>query len=61
LITDIPINWTTANYMYNLLKNATPSAQVVFGPKAYSTHIPGTTAYALKLSAVRAWAAANLK
>ncbi len=61
LITDIPINISTATDMYNLLKSASVSAQVVFSPRTYSKHIRGTTAYQLNLAAVRAWAAAHLK
>lgn len=35
--------------------------QVVFAPTTYATHIPGTTAYQLKLPAVCSWAATYLK
>ncbi len=47
--------------IFDYLKNATRGEQVVFGPNKYATHIPGTTAYKLKLDEVRKWANANLK
>ena len=47
--------------LYNLLKTATLGNQVVFAPNQYATHIPGGTAYQLKLPEVRAWADANLQ
>jgi anionic cell wall polymer biosynthesis LytR-Cps2A-Psr (LCP) family protein len=61
LVTDIPVDLSTASDMYNLLKSGVVSAQVVFKPPTYSKHIRGTTAYQLNLPAVRAWAAAHLK
>ncbi|MEX2546810.1 MAG: LCP family protein [Chloroflexota bacterium] len=47
--------------LFTRLLNAQLAQQVVFGPTVYSTHIPGSTAYQLKLPAVRAWADANLR
>ena len=60
LMTNIPFN-SSALALFNDLNNAYLAHQVVFKPKKYSTHIPGTTAYQLKLSAVRAWTAAYMK
>lgn len=62
LYTDIP--YTDAGValdLYNLLKTSTLNNSVVFAPNQYSTHIPGGTAYQLKLPAVRAWADLNLQ
>jgi len=61
LRTSIPINLTTASEFYNALNGASVTHQVVFQPKTYAAHIPGTTAYQLKLSAVRAWTAAYMR
>jgi anionic cell wall polymer biosynthesis LytR-Cps2A-Psr (LCP) family protein len=61
LTTDIPINYSTASDVYNLLSGALVSAQVVFSPPTYSHHIAGTSSYLINLTAVRAWAAAHLK
>jgi len=60
LITNIPITAGTATEMYNLLHSAHFGNHVVFSPTTYSTHIPGGTAYQLKIPAVRAWIAANM-
>jgi len=60
LITNIPITAATATEMYNLLHSAHFGNHVVFSPTTYSTHIPGGTAYQLKIPAVRAWIAANM-
>jgi len=53
LYTNIPHSASDAVSLYNDLAGATVGFQVVFKPTTYSTHIPGTTAYELKLSAVR--------
>jgi LCP family protein required for cell wall assembly len=60
LITNIPVSMATASEMYNLLHTAHFGNHVVFAPTTYSTHIPGGTAYQLKIPAVRAWIAANM-
>lgn len=61
LYTDIPITLSNALALYSDLNSASLVHQVVFAPQTYSTHIPGTTAYQLKLSAVRAWTALYMK
>jgi LytR_cpsA_psr family len=58
---DLPLTVGTAVDIYNRLSGANQGATVVFGPSTYSTHIPGTSSYQLKLAAVQSWAAANLK
>lgn len=60
LMTNIPFN-SSAFALFDTLSGAYLGNQVVFSPKAYATHIPGTTAYQLKLSAVRAWTAIYMK
>lgn len=60
LYTNIPFNSSAIDF-YNALQNASLVNQVVFKPKKYASHIPGTSAYRLKLPAVRAWAARHLK
>ncbi|MGZ8819269.1 MAG: LCP family protein [Mycobacterium sp.] len=60
LMTNLPLN-SSAVALFNSLSGAYLANQVVFAPKAYSTYIPGTTAYQLKLSAVRAWTATYMK
>jgi anionic cell wall polymer biosynthesis LytR-Cps2A-Psr (LCP) family protein len=54
LMTDIPFN-SSALSLYSAVSNASLAHQVVFSPKKYAKHIPGTTAYALNLVTVRAW------
>lgn len=60
LHTNIPFN-TSSMEFFNRLAGATMGKQVVFKPKTYASRVPGTTMYRLKLSAVRGWAAQNLK
>lgn len=60
LMTNIPFGGS-AFELYNRLSSAYLANQVVFAPKKYSKHIPGTTAYQLNLTAVRAWTAANMR
>jgi len=61
-LTNIPITIDSANYLYNRFTGATfPSTnRVVFKPKTYATHIINTSAYQLKLTAVRNWTALHL-
>lgn len=60
LMTNIPFG-SNAFELYNKLSSAYLANQVVFAPKKYSKHIPGTTAYQLNLTAVRAWTAAYMR
>lgn len=55
--TTVPLGLSDGLELYNLLRYAhLPSnGQVVFSPSTYATHIPGTSANRLNLSAVRAW------
>jgi hypothetical protein len=55
--TDYPISFSSATDLYNALHGASLGAQVVFKPNTYATAIPGSSAYELKLSAVRQWIA----
>ena len=61
-LTTIPVTIDSANYLYNRFAGATfPSTnKVVFKPSAYATHIVNTSAYQLKLTAVRNWTALHL-
>ena len=62
LYTNFPYNQSGNSLsLFNKLANAHLSQQVVFSPTAYSTHISGTSAYQLKLPAVRAWADSYLR
>ena len=58
---DLPLTVSTAVDIFNRLSGANRGATVVFGPSTYSTRIPGTSSYQLKLAAVQGWAATNLK
>lgn len=60
LMTNIPFN-SSALSLYSAVSSAYLAHQVVFSPKAYSKHIPGTTAYVLNLTAVRAWTALYMR
>jgi anionic cell wall polymer biosynthesis LytR-Cps2A-Psr (LCP) family protein len=55
------VSTVTAAQIWDRVNGASVGAHVVFAPSTYSTHIPGTSSYQLKLDAVRAWANANLK
>jgi anionic cell wall polymer biosynthesis LytR-Cps2A-Psr (LCP) family protein len=59
-VTNIPITLGSANYLYNRFSGATHGWRVVFKPTLYATHITGTSAYQLKLPAVRNWASLHL-
>lgn len=59
--TNYPINATSAMDLYNELHSASLVNQVVFKPSNYAGRITGTSAYQLKLSTVRQWAAQYLK
>ena len=61
LYTSFPITAGNIANIYNILHTAQFGNHVVFMPTLYSKHIPGTTAYQLKLPEVRAWANLNLK
>ncbi len=61
LYTSFPITIGNVQDFFNRLQNAQFGNHVVFGPTTYSTHIPGTTAYQLKLDVVRNWANDNLQ
>jgi anionic cell wall polymer biosynthesis LytR-Cps2A-Psr (LCP) family protein len=61
LRTNIPMTIGDIQAIWNILKNSNPGNHVVFGPKTYAKHIPGGTAYQLKLDAVRNWANTNLQ
>jgi anionic cell wall polymer biosynthesis LytR-Cps2A-Psr (LCP) family protein len=62
-LTNIPINIDSANYLYNRFSGSTFPAtnRVVFKPTTYASHIINTSAYQLKLPAVRSWTAAHLR
>jgi len=60
-VTNYPISLGSATDLYNALHGATLGNHVVFKPSQFAARIPGTSAYELKLSAVRAWAATYLK
>ena len=55
--TNYPISMSSATDLYNALNGATPQNRVVFKPSLYAQRISGTSAYELKLSAVRQWTA----
>lgn len=59
LVTNIPFNTSTLE-LFDDLANAAIAHHVVFKPRKYARHIPGTTAYKLKLIPIRAWTAANM-
>ncbi len=61
-LTNIPVTLDSANYLFNRFNGATfPAAnKVVFKPRIYASHIPNTSAYQLKLTAVRNWTALHL-
>lgn len=59
--TNYPINATSAMDLYNALHNASLGEHVVFKPSIFAGRISGTSAYELKLTAVRQWAAQHLK
>lgn len=58
---DLPITAGNALALYNQFSGGVLVNQVVFSPTTYATHIPGTSAYAPKLSAIKAWASQYLK
>ena len=60
LVTDVPITYAIALDFFDLLNGANLDARVVFKPRNYAQRISGTTAYRLKLAAVRAWAANHM-
>jgi len=60
LRTNIPFG-SSALELYDSISAAHLANQVVFAPKTYSKHIPGTTAYQLNLPAVRAWTALYMR
>ncbi len=53
LITNIPLNASSASDLYNRLNGAGVGLQEVLAPPTYADHIPGGTGYELKLDAVR--------
>lgn len=53
LITNIPLTMANALDLFNRLNGANLAFQVVFSPTQYATHIPGGTAFELKLTEVR--------
>ena len=53
LTTNIPITNANAIDLYNMLNGGNVVFQEVFNPPNYATHIPGGTAYELKLPEVR--------
>jgi anionic cell wall polymer biosynthesis LytR-Cps2A-Psr (LCP) family protein len=55
------ISTVTAAQIWDRVNGASVGAHVVFAPNTYSTHIPGSSSYQLKLDVVRAWANSNLK
>ena len=59
LMTNVPFNTSTLA-LFADLTNAYIAHHVVFKPRKYARHIPGTTAYKLKLVPIRAWTAANM-
>lgn len=60
-ITNVPLSWSNVLDLYDRLRAATLSHQVVFKPPKYARRIAGTSRYELRLDAVRAWAAAYLR
>lgn len=59
--TNYPINATSAMDLYSVLHNASLGEHVVWKPGTFAGRISGTSAYELKLTAVRQWAAQYLK
>lgn len=59
-ITNMEITPGNAADLYNRLSGASFAHSVVFKPNTYATRIAGTSAWQLKLDAVRAWTAAYL-
>ena len=59
--TNYPINATSAMDLYNALHNASLGEHVVWKPSIFAGRISGTSAYELKLTAIRQWAAQHLK
>jgi hypothetical protein len=58
---NFPLTYANASYLFDQVAGAYVGPHVVFAPNTYSSHIPGTSSYQLKLTEVRAWAAQNLK
>ena len=58
--TNYPITTTSAMDLYNEFQGASLGNHVVFKPSTFATRIPGSSAYELKLSAVRQWTAQNM-
>lgn len=61
LYTSFPISVQNVNEIWGLIDDAALGTHVVFQPKKFSKHIPGGTAYQLKLPEVRAWVDACLE
>lgn len=59
--TNYPISITSAQDLYNEFQGASLGAHVVWKPSLFAARIPGTSAYELKLTAVRQWSAQHLK
>ncbi len=60
-ITNMPLTLSNAQNLYGRLNGSSVSASVVFKPSTWARKIPGTSSYELKLTAVRQWAASNMK
>jgi anionic cell wall polymer biosynthesis LytR-Cps2A-Psr (LCP) family protein len=60
-ITNFGVTLANAQNLYDRFQGATLSHRVVFKPTTYATRISGTSAYELKLSAVRAWTSAYMR
>ena len=58
--TNLPTSLGAITDWFNVLDGSYLAHRVVFAPNTYSTRIPGTSSYQLKLSAVRAWTAAYM-
>lgn len=59
--TNFPISTTSAMDLYNEFQGASLGAHVVWKPAVFAARIPGTSAYELRLTAVRQWSAQYLK
>ncbi|MGI8929542.1 MAG: LCP family protein [Candidatus Limnocylindrales bacterium] len=59
--TNYPITSTSAMDLYNQFQGASLGTHVVWKPSVFAARIPGTSAYELKLTAVRQWSAQYLK
>lgn len=59
--TNYPITATSAMDLYNEFQGASLGTHVVFKPSLFAGRISGTSAYELKLPAVRQWSAQYLK